>query len=227
MIWAGGEAGQLYRVARRRGRGGRAGARVRARAGRRRRRPARGVRLQRRLAVRATTATAVRRVVHGLGFPNWPAFAPDGTLFVSDSGALGRRRRPARADRRRRRASRRSRARSRTSPTAARCRRTAAGCGWSSPTSRSSRASTSQTGRARGGHRAARHGARRDRVHRRRRRADLLLPAGPHLPPRRAPGTSRSSPRIRRGRCSARRPTSASSGRGSTAWCARTSAAGT
>ena len=25
----------------------------------------------------------------GIGFPNWPAFAPDGTLFVSDSGAWG------------------------------------------------------------------------------------------------------------------------------------------
>jgi gluconolactonase len=31
----------------------------------------------------------VRRVAEGLGFPNWPAFAPDGTLFVSDSGAWG------------------------------------------------------------------------------------------------------------------------------------------
>jgi gluconolactonase len=27
--------------------------------------------------------------VPGLGFPNWPAFAPDGTLFVSDSGEWG------------------------------------------------------------------------------------------------------------------------------------------
>jgi gluconolactonase len=32
----------------------------------------------------------VQRVVTGFGFPNWPAFAPDGSLYVSDSGAWGR-----------------------------------------------------------------------------------------------------------------------------------------
>jgi gluconolactonase len=32
----------------------------------------------------------VHRVVTGLSYPNWPAFAPDGSLFVSDSGAWGR-----------------------------------------------------------------------------------------------------------------------------------------
>jgi gluconolactonase len=31
----------------------------------------------------------VHRVVPGLGFPNWPAFAADGTLYVSDSGGWG------------------------------------------------------------------------------------------------------------------------------------------
>jgi gluconolactonase len=32
----------------------------------------------------------VQRVAGGLGFPNWPAFAPDGALYVSDSGTWGR-----------------------------------------------------------------------------------------------------------------------------------------
>ena len=32
----------------------------------------------------------VQRVASDLGYPNWPAFAPDGSLFVSDSGAWGR-----------------------------------------------------------------------------------------------------------------------------------------
>ena len=51
-------------------------------------------------------------------------------------------------------------------------------------------------GRARGGVLAARHGARRHRLHGRRRRADLVLPAGPHLPPRRvrAAGGRRPGP---------------------------------
>ena len=31
----------------------------------------------------------VHRLVPDLGFPNWPAFAPDGTLYVSDSGGWG------------------------------------------------------------------------------------------------------------------------------------------
>jgi gluconolactonase len=31
----------------------------------------------------------VQRVVSGLSFPNWPAFAPDGTLYISDSGTWG------------------------------------------------------------------------------------------------------------------------------------------
>ena len=89
VIWAGGEAGQLYRVAGGALRGGRAGAGVRAGAGGRRGRPARGLRLQRRLAVRATTARTCTAWSPDLGFPNWPAFAPDGTLYVSDSGGWG------------------------------------------------------------------------------------------------------------------------------------------
>jgi gluconolactonase len=32
----------------------------------------------------------VHRVATSLGFPNWPAFAPDGSLYVSDSGAWAR-----------------------------------------------------------------------------------------------------------------------------------------
>jgi sugar lactone lactonase YvrE len=31
----------------------------------------------------------VHRITTGIGFPNYPAFAPDGTLFVSDSGTWG------------------------------------------------------------------------------------------------------------------------------------------
>ena len=88
VLWAGGEAGQLYRVAGGALRGGGAGAGVRARPGRRRPRPAGRLRVQRRLAVRLRRRE--RPPCRGrLGFPNWPAFAPDGTLYVSDSGGWG------------------------------------------------------------------------------------------------------------------------------------------
>jgi sugar lactone lactonase YvrE len=34
-------------------------------------------------------AGSVRAVQNGFTFPNFPAFAPDGTLYVSDSGSRG------------------------------------------------------------------------------------------------------------------------------------------
>jgi gluconolactonase len=88
VIWAGGEGGQLYRVA-----GGafeevaRAPGFVLGLA----------VDALGRLAVCLSSdgslcaygGEAVHRLVPDLGFPNWPAFAPDGTLFVSDSGGWG------------------------------------------------------------------------------------------------------------------------------------------
>jgi gluconolactonase len=40
-------------------------------------------------SVCAYDGEVVQRVVSGLTFPNYPAFAPDGTLFVSDSGSWG------------------------------------------------------------------------------------------------------------------------------------------
>jgi sugar lactone lactonase YvrE len=88
VVWAGGEDGQLYRV-----RDG--GSEEVARA------PGFVLGLavdgRGRLAVCASSdgslcaydGGAVHRLVPGLGFPNWPAFAPDGTLYVSDSGAWG------------------------------------------------------------------------------------------------------------------------------------------
>jgi gluconolactonase len=88
VVWAGGEDGQLYRV--------RAGAAEEvARA------PGfvLGLAVDGRGRVAICTSSdgslcafdgeGVHRVVGGLGFPNWPAFAPDGTLYVSDSGAWG------------------------------------------------------------------------------------------------------------------------------------------
>jgi sugar lactone lactonase YvrE len=40
-------------------------------------------------SVCAWDGEVVQRVVSGMTFPNYPAFAPDGTLFVSDSGDWG------------------------------------------------------------------------------------------------------------------------------------------
>jgi gluconolactonase len=88
VIWAGGEAGQLYRVA-----GG--GFEEVAQA------PGFVLGLAvdglGRLAVCASSDGSlcgydgqdVHRLVGEVGFPNWPAFAPDGTLYVSDSGSWG------------------------------------------------------------------------------------------------------------------------------------------
>lgn len=88
VVWAGGEDGQLYRVR------GDAFEEV-ARA------PGFVLGLavdgRGRLAVCASSdgslcafdGEEVHRLVPGLGFPNWPAFAPDGTLYVSDSGGWG------------------------------------------------------------------------------------------------------------------------------------------
>jgi gluconolactonase len=88
VIWAGGEGGQLYRV-------DDAGFEEVARA------PGFVLGLavdgRGRLAVCASSdgslcaydGAEVHRVAAGIGFPNWPAFAPDGTLYVSDSGAWG------------------------------------------------------------------------------------------------------------------------------------------
>jgi gluconolactonase len=88
VVWAGGEEGQLYRV-----RGERFGEIARA--------PGLVLGLavdgRGRLAVCAAgdgslcalDGEDVHRIATGLGFPNWPAFAPDGTLYVSDSGGWG------------------------------------------------------------------------------------------------------------------------------------------
>ena len=88
VIWAGGEAGQLYRVT-----GGAVEEVARA--------PGFVLGLAvdgaGRLAVCASSdgslcafdGESVVRVAPDLGFPNWPAFASDGTLFVSDSGGWG------------------------------------------------------------------------------------------------------------------------------------------
>jgi gluconolactonase len=88
VLWAGGEAGQLYRVQDEtfeevaRAPGFVLGLAVDGRG---------------RLAVCASSdgslcaydGEGVHRLVLDLGFPNWPAFAPDGTLYVSDSGGWG------------------------------------------------------------------------------------------------------------------------------------------
>jgi gluconolactonase len=88
VVWAGGEDGQLYRV-----RDG--GFEEVARA------PGFVLGLavdgRGRLAVCASSdgslcaydGDGVHRLARDLGFPNWPAFAPDGTLYVSDSGGWG------------------------------------------------------------------------------------------------------------------------------------------
>src|SRR5919106_5496927 len=88
VLWAGGEGGQLYRVAG-------SGCEEVARA------PGFVLGLavdgHDRLAVCASSDGSlcgydggeVHRIATRMGFPNWPAFAPDGTLFVSDSGSWG------------------------------------------------------------------------------------------------------------------------------------------
>jgi gluconolactonase len=88
VVWAGGEAGQLYRV---RDGGAEEVARVPGFV--------LGLALdgRGRVAVCASSdgslcaydGEGVHRLVTDLGFPNWPAFASDGTLFVSDSGGWG------------------------------------------------------------------------------------------------------------------------------------------
>jgi gluconolactonase len=91
VLWAGGEEGQLYRVD--------LGSRTFEEVAR-----ANGLVLG--LAVDGRSGVAVccpgdcsvsvwdgrhlRQVVDGFTFPNYPAFAPDGTLFVSDSGEWAR-----------------------------------------------------------------------------------------------------------------------------------------
>ena len=88
VLWAGGEGGQLYRVT------GDACEEVARAPGFVLGLAVDGVG---RLAVCASSdgslcgfdGEEVHRLVPGLGFPNWPAFAPDGTLYVSDSGDWG------------------------------------------------------------------------------------------------------------------------------------------
>jgi gluconolactonase len=84
-VWAGGEAGQLYRV---RGESyeevARAGGFVLGLAVDGRGRLA--VCVSSEGALCAWDGESVHRIAGDLGFPNWPAFAPDGTLYVSDSG---------------------------------------------------------------------------------------------------------------------------------------------
>lgn len=90
VLWAGGEAGQVYRV---------------ELAAREAREVARAPGFVLGLAVDARGRVAlccsgqgslclledgaVRAVQNGFRFPNYPAFAPDGTLYVSDSGTWG------------------------------------------------------------------------------------------------------------------------------------------
>jgi sugar lactone lactonase YvrE len=88
VVWAGGEGGQLYRV-------GDGSFEEVARA------PGFVLGLAvdgaGRLAVCVSSdgslcaydGEEIHRVAGDLGFPNWPAFAPDGTLYVSDSGGWG------------------------------------------------------------------------------------------------------------------------------------------
>lgn len=91
VLWAGGEAGQLYRIEPDSGiveLAGRAPGFVLGLA----------VDAGGRLAVCVSSdgslccfdGDAVRRVATDLGFPNYPAFGPDGTLWLADSGSWGR-----------------------------------------------------------------------------------------------------------------------------------------
>jgi gluconolactonase len=90
VLWAGGEAGQLYRVDLETGRAeevARAPGFVLGLAVDGRERVVlccsdRGL-------VCVLDGGAVRTVQNGFRYPNYPAFAPDGTLYVSDSGSWG------------------------------------------------------------------------------------------------------------------------------------------
>jgi sugar lactone lactonase YvrE len=90
VLWAGGEAGQLYRIepeARHVELAGRAPGFVLGLA----------VDANGRLAVCVSSdgslcsfdGGTVRRVATDLGFPNYPAFGPDGTVWLADSGTWG------------------------------------------------------------------------------------------------------------------------------------------
>jgi gluconolactonase len=90
VVWAGGEDGQLYRVSVEAGVAeevARAPGFVLGLAVDGRGRVAMCVSSD--SSVCAWDGEVVQRVVSGMTFPNYPAFAPDGTLFVSDSGDWG------------------------------------------------------------------------------------------------------------------------------------------
>jgi gluconolactonase len=90
IVWAGGEAGEIYRVALEEGVAeevARAPGFVLGLAVDGRGRVAMCVSSD--SSVCAYDGEVVQRVVSGLTYPNYPAFAPDGTLFVSDSGSWG------------------------------------------------------------------------------------------------------------------------------------------
>jgi sugar lactone lactonase YvrE len=90
VVWAGGEAGQVYRVEleeRRAATIARAPGFVLGLAVDGRGRLVLCISDQGSLCV--VDDGAVRTVCNGLTFPNYPAFAPDGTLYVSDSGSWG------------------------------------------------------------------------------------------------------------------------------------------
>jgi gluconolactonase len=90
VVWAGGEDGQIYRVSVEAGVAeevARAPGFVLGLAVDGRGRVAMCVSSD--SSVCAWDGEVVQRVVAGMTFPNYPAFAPDGTLFVSDSGDWG------------------------------------------------------------------------------------------------------------------------------------------
>ena len=90
VVWAGGEDGQIYRVSVDEGVAdevARAPGFVLGLAVDGRGRVAMCVSSD--SSVCAWDGEVVQRVVSGMTFPNYPAFAPDGTLFVSDSGDWG------------------------------------------------------------------------------------------------------------------------------------------
>ena len=90
VVWAGGEDGQIYRVSVDAGMAeevARAPGFVLGLAVDGRGRVAMCVSSD--SSVCAWDGEVVQRVVSGMTFPNYPAFAPDGTLFVSDSGDWG------------------------------------------------------------------------------------------------------------------------------------------
>ena len=91
VLWAGGEAGQLYRVdleSRQAKEVARAPGFVLGLAVDGRGRVAFCCSEQRSVCV--LEGEIVRTVVGGFRYPNYPAFGPDGTLYVSDSGTWGR-----------------------------------------------------------------------------------------------------------------------------------------